>query len=87
MSIDFERKGCYILNMDRDNQNCYDQREEENMEATVSKRRKLDTNKVTFSGETLSTSQALKDVIAMRWSADVVDGNKKATVFPLKTKE
>lgn len=47
------------------------------MEATVSKRRKLDTNKVTFSGKTLSTSQALKDVIAMRWSADVVDGNKK----------
>lgn len=45
------------------------------MEATVSKRRKLDTNKVTFSGKTLSTSQALKDVIAMRWSADVVDGN------------
>lgn len=87
MSIDFERKGCYILNMNRDNQNCYDQREEENMEATVSKRRKLDTNKVTFSGKTLSTSQALKDVIAMRWSADVVDGNKKATVFPLKTKE
>lgn len=57
------------------------------MEATVSKRRKLDTNKVTFSGKTLSTSQALKDVIAMRWSADVVDGNKKATVLPLKTKE
>lgn len=57
------------------------------MEATVSKRRKLDTNKVAFSGKTLSTSKALKDVIAMRWSADVVDGNKKATVFPLKTKE
>lgn len=72
--------------MDRGNQNYCNQREEENMEAAVSKHRKLDTNKINFSGKTLSTSQALKDVVAMRWSTDIADG-KKVTVFPLKTKE
>lgn len=57
------------------------------METIANKRRKLNVAKIVFSGKQLSSAKALEDVVPIRWSEEVLNGEKKATVFPLKTKE
>ena len=54
--------------------------EEDNMEAVLKKRRKLDFGKISFSGKTVSSEQALKEVIPMQWNQEVKNGTDKVSV-------
>ena len=51
------------------------------MEAVVTKNRKLDFSKIVFSGRTITSEHALKDVNRINWCEDVKRGEKKVSVF------
>lgn len=42
--------------------------------------RKLDFSKLTFSDKTMSSSEALKDVIPFEWSDEVLSGEKELII-------
>ena len=51
------------------------------MEATIKTRRTLDFSKISFSDRVLSSAEALKDDVPMKWSDKVKNGAEKATIF------
>ena len=58
-------------------------KEEEDMNAAVIERKgynKLDLNKLNYSDKTVSSKEALHDVIPVQWSPEVLNGEKKAVI-------
>ena len=49
--------------------------------------RKLNFDKLSFSGDTLSTREALHDVTPIRWKQSVRDGTEKVTITHICSEE
>lgn len=53
------------------------------MEQNMSKKIRINRDRLIFSGKAVSCAQALNDVSPMQWSGKVLSGEKKAEIFQI----